>query len=106
MTSKPSYGALKLETRNNVRTEVRETKKNFITDGFSHRYESNIKAIEKRVAAIREARKQAEALKLQPIPESEIVAKLERLKAELPSAEEFEVTLIPVADPSELRRPG
>jgi hypothetical protein len=87
-----------------VRTEVRETKKNFITDGFGHRYESNIKATEARVAAIREARKQAEALKLQPIPESEIVAKLEKLKSDLPSAEEFEVTIISVPDASELRR--
>lgn len=87
-----------------MRTEVRDTKKNEWTGAYSHRYESNIKAIDRRVAAIREARKQAEDLKLQPIPESEIHAKLEKLKAELPSADEVEVTLVPVADPSELQR--
>jgi hypothetical protein len=54
---------LETETRNAVRTEVRDTKKSEWTGGYSHRFESNIKAIEKRVAAIREARKQAEDLK-------------------------------------------
>ena len=95
---------LETETRNSARTDVRDTRKNFLNDQYGHRFESNIKAVEQRVAAIREARKQAEALKLQPIPESEIVAQLETLKAELPSADEMEVTVVPVPYASELRR--
>ena len=59
--------------------------------------------VEKRVNAIRAARKQAEQLKSEAIPESEIIAQLEKLKANLPPFDEYEVTLIPVMDASELR---
>ena len=95
---------LETETRNNLRCEVRDTEKNFANDQYSHRYESNAKAVEQRVNAIRAARKEAEELKLEAIPEAEIIARLEKLKADLPAADEFDVTTIPVPDASEVRR--
>jgi hypothetical protein len=101
---KAELSQLETETRNSVRTEVRDTKKNIISDGFSHRFESNIKSVERRVTAIREARKQAEQLKLEALPESEILARLEKLKAELPASDDYDVTIIPVPDTSDLRR--
>ena len=71
---------------------------------MTHRFESNIKAIENRVNAIRAARAAAEALKLEPISEAEILKRLEQLKANLPSADEYEVVNKPVPDATELRR--
>jgi hypothetical protein len=47
-------------------------------------------------------RKETEGLK-EAILEAEIIARLEKLKADLPSGDEFEVTTIPVVDASELR---
>ena len=95
---------LEIETRNSVRTEVRETAKNLWNGGFSHRFESNIAAVEKRVAAIRAARTTAEQLKLEAIPETEIVARLEKLNADLPGIDDYTVTTVPVPDATELRR--
>ena len=94
---------LETEARFSVRTEERPTKKHHFTEQYEYRIETNIAAVERRVAAIREARKQAEALKLQPIPETEIAAKLEELKANLPVADEFDVVIVPAVDGSELR---
>ena len=95
---------LETDTRTQVRTDVRESQPNPITGRVTRRFESNIKAIENRVNAIRSARKAAEGLKLKPLSEAEILKRLEQLKANLPSADEYEVVNKPVPDASELRR--
>ena len=96
---------LETATRLSGRHEVREIKTNTWTGQLRQKFVSNGKSVQKRIDAIRGARTTAEELKLQPLAETEIVQRLEKLKADLPAIDQFdEVTDVLIPDVSELRR--
>jgi hypothetical protein len=95
--------ALENETRAKVQTSVRNTEPHFLTGRWKNRFESNAKAVQARLVAIRAAIKEADALRLEAIPETEIAARLGKLKTQLPACDVYEILENPAPDISELR---
>ena len=91
---------LEAEMRSAVRTEVRDTKR---VDGPATTViDSSLISKQSGNALQRFAKQEtSRESQMEPIPEGEILAKLEISKADLPSSEEVEVTLIPSPDSSE-----
>jgi hypothetical protein len=98
-------GELELKARNSVRSQIGDIKLNVYSDQFTQKFSTNSKSVEHSLNAIRTAKRECEELKLQALPEAEIIERLEKLKADLPTIDPVDqVVVIPVPDAKELRR--
>jgi hypothetical protein len=92
------------ETRLKIDSEERSTRPN-VFGRWYHVFVSNISGIQRRIDAITAAIKSAEELKVQALPESEIIERLNAMEETFPPlTNDRETTTIPGPDTTELRR--
>ena len=94
------------EARLMVQAEERLTSRN-IFGVASYIYTSNVSTVQRRIDALGEAIKSAEALKMQPLPEADIIQRLDAMEQTFPPlTNDTETIKLAAPDVSQLQRTG
>jgi hypothetical protein len=92
------------EARLTVQAEERSTRPNMF-GVVNHIYVSNVSTVQRRIDAITQAIKSAEQLKMQPLPETEIIQRLDAMEKTFPPlTNDMETTTVRAPDVSQAQR--